>query len=142
MPAPGISTPPPPLANPASAPLASAAPSMSLTRFLGSAAFLGAEGGLLAIATVSLLGTVFGGAVWLAMLGLLVFLQLRRTIEGKDLLIIAGLTLAAVIFFGALNKALGGNIQLVILTTIMAAGAVVAIAIIFRLIFRLVSRIM
>lgn len=141
-PVPGSSTPPSPIANPVSPQLANPAPPMPLTQFIGNAAFLGAEGGLLAIATVSLLGRVFGGVAWLVMLSLLVFLQLRRTIEGKDFLIIAILSLAAVIFLGKLNRALDGNVQLVILTMIMAAGAVVAIAIIFRLIFRLVSRIM
>ena len=136
-------TPPAPVAAPAPQPLANPAPPMSLFRFLGNAAFLGAEGGLLAIATISLLGTgAFGGAIWLGMLGLLAFLQLRRTIEGKDFLIIVGLTLAAVVYFGALNSAWGGDIRAVIVTMIVATGAIVAVAIIFRLIFRLVSRIM
>ncbi|MEL7351354.1 MAG: protein kinase [Cyanobacteria bacterium P01_A01_bin.116] len=116
---------------------------LSLPRFLGNAAFAGAEGGLLGIAITSLIGTtLFGGGIWLAMLGVLVFLQLRRVIEGVDLLIIAGITLAAVIFFFPLNLSVGGDMALVIVIAIMAAGAVVAIAVIFRLIFQLLSRIM
>lgn len=119
---------------------------ISLIRFLGHAAFSGAEGGLLAIATFSLIGTsVLGGGVWLAMLAGLIFLQVRRTIEGVDLLIIAGITLGAVIFFYPLHGVLaplGGGTALILVTTVMAAGAVVAIAVIFRLIFRLLSRIM
>ena len=156
--APPTGTPPPPMSAPAPAPAAStpapsplpvssasstslAAPPMPLARFLSNAAFVGAEGGLLAIAMVSLLGAaVPGGIACLVLLSLLVFLQLRRTIEGTDFLIIVGLTLAAVVFFEKLNDT--GNIQVVILTMVMSAGAVVAIAIIFRLIFRLVSRIM
>lgn len=147
---PGPSTPPPPpLASPKAAPspaapvqVANPSPPMPLARFLSGAAFFGAEGGLLAIALSSLLGVTFGGVVWLVMLGGLLFFQLRRTIEGKDFLIIAGLTLVAVIFFEALNNALGGDPFTVLLVTVMAAGVVVAIAIIFRLIFGLVSRIM
>jgi len=129
--------------NTPNAPIPASAPPMSMIQFLSSAAFMGAEGGLLAIAAFSLLGTsLFGGAAWLLMVGALFFLQLRRTIEGKDLVIIAGLTLAAVLFFGALNSGISGGTPLIILTMVMAAGGVVAIAIIFRLIFRLVSRIM
>lgn len=132
-----VATPPTP--PPVRAPLQP----ISLPRFLGNAAFAGAEGGLLAIAAISLLGTsLLGGGVWLAMLGVLVLLQVRRMIEGMDLVIIAGLTLAAVIFFPPLHGILGGAPGAIVVTAAMAGGAVVAIAVIFRLIYRLVSRIM
>ena len=85
---------------------------------------------------------MLGGGVWLAMLGVLVFLQARRTIEGMDLVIIAGLTLAAVIFFPPLHVVSGGAPAVIVVTAVMAGGAVVAIAVVFRLIYRLVSRIM
>ena len=155
QPLPVPSSPPPPAAPPVSVPAAAppAAPPvqpapqpiqpLSLPRFLGNAAFAGAEGGLLAIATVSLLGTtLLGGGVWLAMLAGLVLLQVRRVIEGTDLVIIAGLTLAAVIFFSPLHKFLGGSLGTIVVVAVMTAGLAVAIAIIFRLIFRLISRIM
>ncbi|MGB3294757.1 MAG: serine/threonine-protein kinase [Phormidesmis sp.] len=130
-----IATPPPPIRIPPQP--------ISLTRFLGNAAFAGAEGGLLAIAAISLLGTsLLGGGVWLVMLGVLVFLQMRRAIEGMDLVIIAGLTLAAVIFFPPLHRILGGAPVVIVVAAVMAGGAMVAIAVIFRLIYRLVSRIM
>ncbi|NJM96337.1 MAG: protein kinase [Phormidesmis sp. RL_2_1] len=120
-----------------------AAQPLSLIRFLGNAAFAGAEGGLLAIATLSLLGTtLFGGVAWLAMLGVLVFLQFRRTIEGWDLLIIAGLTMAAIVFLSPLHGLVGGQLGLILVIAVMAAGGVVAIAVIFRLIFSVLSRIM
>ncbi len=138
---PPVVQPPPPAASPnvAAAPVQP----LSLMKFLSNAAFTGAEGGLLAIATFSLLGTtLFGGAAWLAMLGLLAFLQLRRTIEGWDLLIISGITLAAVVFFSPLNAFLNGQLPLILVITVMAGGGMVAIAVIFRLIFRLLSRIM
>jgi hypothetical protein len=110
---------------------------------LSSAAFIGSQGGLLGIASFSLLGTsVLGGGVWLAMLAGLVFLQMRRTIEGWDFLIITGLTLVAVVAIGPLNQIVEGQTALILVTVIMAAGAVVAIAVLFRLIFSFVSRIM
>ena len=140
-------TPPPPASG--SSPLSPSQPtilpaSMSLTQFLGNAAFLGAEGGLLAIAafSFSFLTTVTASGAWIVLIGILAFLQFRHTIEGADLLIILGLTLAAVVFFDPLNSALGGGLVAILVTMVMAAGAAVAIAIIFRLIFSLVSRIM
>nr|WP_240518889.1 protein kinase [Leptolyngbya sp. BC1307] len=142
-------TPPTPVASsaPPARPPVQPAPQpiqpLSLPRFLGNAAFAGAEGGLLAIAAISLLGTTFwGGGVWLAMLAGLVLLQARRVIEGTDLVIIAGLTLAAVIFFPPLHNLLVGGLSMILVVTVMAGGLGVAIAVIFRLIFRLVSRIM
>ncbi len=155
----GSSQPPPVLSPPVTppTPVASSAPParppvqpapqpiqpLSLPRFLGNAAFAGAEGGLLAIAATSLLGTTFlGGGVWLAMLAGLVLLQARRVIEGTDLVIIAGLTLAAVIFFPPLHNLWVGGLSMILVVTVMAGGLGVAIAVIFRLIFRLVSRIM
>ncbi len=118
---------------------------ISLPRLLSNAAFTGAEGGLLGIAAFSLLGTsLLGGGVWLAMLAGLGFLQLRRTIEGWDFLIITGLTFAAVVLFPPLYDLdiLGSERALVLVIAIMAGGVVVAIALLFRLIFKLLSRIM
>ncbi len=137
-------TPPAPIPTPAPAqPASRPVQPLSLPRFLGNAAFAGAEGGLLAIATASLLGTsLLGGGVWLAMLAGLLLLQTRRVIEGTDLVIIAGLTLAAVIFFSPLHNVLGGDPGTILVAAVMAGGVAVAIAVIFRLIFRLVSRIM
>lgn len=137
--------PPPPLAasKPAPAPVVNPAPPMPLTRFLGNAAFLGAEGGLLAIATASLLTTIaVASGAWIIILGILAFLQFRRTIEGVDLLIILGLTLAAVVFFDPLNALLGGSLAPIIVIALMSAGGAVIVAIVFRLIFSIVSRIM
>lgn len=121
---------------PPSSPPVQAAPPLSLVRFLSNAAFLGTQGGLLGIAAVSLLGTsLFGGAAWLAMLGVLLFLQLRRTIEGWDFLIIAGVTLAAVVLFTRYDA------MTTLVIAVMAGGAAVAIAALFRIIFRLISNI-
>jgi serine/threonine protein kinase len=118
-------------------------PPLSLVQILSNAAFIGTEGGLLGIAMFSLLGTTLvGGGVWLAMLAGLGFLQLQRTIEKWDFLIIAGLTLAAVVMFAPLNKIVGDEAAMIFVIAIMCGGAVVAIAVLFRLIFKLLSRIM
>ena len=137
-------TPPPPVPGspPATSQPTILPPSMSLTQFLSNAAFLGAEGGLLWIATFSLLLTMTASGAWIVLVGILAFLQFRRTIEGADLLIILGLTLAAVVFFDPLHSVIGGGLVAILVTMVTAAGAGVAIAIIFRLIFSLVSRIM
>ncbi len=114
-----------------------------LPRLLSNAAFIGTEGGLLGIAMFSLFGTtLIGTGAWLALLAGLGFLQLRRTIEGWDFLIIAGLTFAAVVLFNPLYDILGSERALVLVVAIMAGGAVVAITVLFRLIFQLISRIL
>ncbi len=120
-------------------------PPVSLIQFLSSAAFIGSEGGLLAIAAFSLIGTsAFGGGVWIAMLAVLGFLQLRRTIEGWDYVIIAGLTLVAVVLFPPLNAAFVPKygVAFVFVIAMMAGGAAVITAVIFRIIFKLFSRIL
>ena len=127
-------------------PVVTSAPSqpLSLVRLLTNAAFTGTQGGLLAIATLSLIGTsLFGGGVWLAMIAGLLLLQVRRTIEGWDLLIIAGVTLAAVVLFGGLHSVLSGyQVGMIFVIAVMAGGVTVAIAVLFRLIFRLISNIL
>jgi len=132
-----------------------AAQPLSLTEFIGSAAFTGIEGGLVAIAAVSLLGmatptwlTVTGGAI----AGLTVA-QYLRWIEKLDLLIIAAVSLGIVAFFPPLHGALTalGLVANADLTQVLIAIAplvilsglgVVAIALIFRLIYTLLSRLM
>ena len=147
-PGPQLISPPPaptPLSPQRVPPIVAATPSqpLSLMRLLSNAAFTGTEGGLLAIATLSLIGTsLFGGGVWLAMIAVLLVLQVRRAIEGWDLLIIAGVTLAAVVLIGSLNDILAGETALIFVIAVMAGGITVTIAVLFRLIFRLVSNIL
>lgn len=142
-----ISQPQPPVTVPPAPPVQSRPdpPPISLPRFLGNAAFAGAQGGLLGIAfaSLSLSSTLLiGGGGWLILFGILVVLQLRQVIEGMDLVIIAGVTLAAVVLFSPLHAAVEGSIATVIAIAVVSGGGAVAIAILFRLIFRLVSRIM
>jgi len=116
---------------------------LSLVQFLGSAAFTGTEGGLLAIAIFSLLGTTLsGGAAWLVMLAILVFLQVRRTIEGWNLVIIAGVTMTAIALIGPLSSLVEGQIALAAIGSIMVGGVMVLIAAFFRLVFQILTRIM
>lgn len=116
---------------------------VSLLEFLGGAAFTGFEGSLLAIALFSLLGTTWlGSGAWLLLLAGLVLLQVRRIIERVDLLILAGVTLLIVLLFPPLRQVLaatGSPLQAAIALALLAALSVMAIATVFRLIYRLLS---
>lgn len=145
---------PPPVASKSAAPAAtpptqSPAPSLlrvPLVSFLGGAAFTGFEGGLLAIALTSLLGTsLLGSGTWLLLLGGLILLQARRIIERLDLVIIAGVTLAVVVLFPPLRivlAATGSPLQTALVLSILAGLMAVVIATLFRLIYRLLSSIL
>lgn len=125
-------------ANPASSPPTLFA-SVSLPEFLGGAAFTGFEGGLLAIALVSFLGTTLvSSGAWVVLMGALLFLQIRRVIERVDLVIIAAVTLGIVLFFGSQGV---GRLQTVLTIALMAGLVTVAIATFFRLLYQLLARI-
>ncbi|MEO0885022.1 MAG: serine/threonine-protein kinase [Cyanobacteria bacterium J06648_10] len=138
----------PPVQPPAPPPVVAPAAPFSMTRFLGNAAFSGVQGGLLAIASTSLLGTrAVGHIAWVVMLAVLGVLQFRRTIEGMDLVIIAAVTSALVIFFRPLHKILldagmAGGLMPVVIIAVMAGCGMVILAVVFRLIFRVISELM
>ncbi|MEM1308787.1 MAG: protein kinase [Cyanobacteria bacterium P01_H01_bin.153] len=120
--------------------------SFSLLEFLGGAAFTGVEGGLLAIALTSLLGTtLLGSGAWLLLLAVLILLQAKRVIERFDLVIIAVVTLGVVLLFPPLQTILTATatprITIVVLAA-MAGLAAIAIGTLFRLIYRLLSSFM
>jgi serine/threonine protein kinase len=157
-------TPPPiapkPVPAPTPAPIApSPAPAPSIKRrsfstleILGGAAFTGFEGGLLAIALASLasfVGTTINPSFWLVLMGILgimVFAQSQRWIEKVDLMIIAAITLALVMFLPFLNGIIGtlgvpGTlIQVILFVSVFSALIAVAVATVFRLIYNLLSR--
>jgi serine/threonine protein kinase len=146
VPSPPVSSPTPvspPVSAPISPPARPAAlatpPRFSTLALLGGAAFTGFEGGLLAIALVSLLGTSLGSGFWLILVGILVFIQYRRFIEKVDLLIIAAITLAIVALVPGLRLF---PIPLVVLVSVLAGLVAIAITILFRLIYTLISRFM
>lgn len=135
-------------------------PAFTLWEVLSSAAFTGFEGGLLAIAFASLLGTV-GLSPWfwlilLAIIGGFVYAQTRRWLEKIDLLIIAALTLLLVWLFpfkllhkivllpplSAIAQALGigSPILIILLIAIFTCLLGIAATAVFRLIYNFLSR--
>lgn len=142
---PAVTSPAAPAKASASASQPTAISSIPLLTFLGGAAFTGVEGGLLAIATVSLLSTTWlGTGAWLLLLGGLVFLQIRRIIERFDLIIIAVVTLAVVLLFPPLHSFVavatpGSSRTTVVVLAIMAGLMAVAIGTLFRLIYQALS---
>ena len=121
-------------------------PPFSLVEFLGGAAFTGIEGGLLAIALASLLGTTWlGSGAWLLLVLILILLQARRVIERFDLVIIAIVTLGVVILFPPLQTILTTTASpraTIVIMAIMGGLAAVAIGTLFRLIYRVLSALM
>ncbi|MGC1396293.1 MAG: serine/threonine-protein kinase [Coleofasciculaceae cyanobacterium] len=112
-------------------------PAFSLLEILGGGAFTGFEGGLLFIALSKFLGVTGISIGLLGMIvGGLIFAQYRRIIEGKDLLILAVITAAVVVFF--LRG--GFSLELAIAIAVLAGLAGVAVTAIFRLVYLLLSR--
>jgi serine/threonine protein kinase len=164
-PAPPPDPTPPPTPSPSPMPVMvrSRTSAFSLWEVLASAAFTGFEGGLLAIAVASLLGTVgLSPIFWIVLLVLVagaVYAQTRRWLEKIDLLIIASVTLFLVRFlpFALLHKiilvppisiiaqSLGiANLPLAVILLIAGFACLVAIAATaaFRLIYNLLSRLL
>lgn len=133
--------PQPPVVNPSPPPVRRR--TFSLLEILFAAAFTGFEGGLLAIALLSLslsLG-ISAGLVGM-ILGGLIYAQYRRILEGKDLPIIVGITLAVVLFVPALRSVIpsyGNPYVSVIFLGIFAGALAIAVTALFRLIYKLLS---
>ncbi|HEY9819561.1 MAG TPA: serine/threonine-protein kinase [Candidatus Sericytochromatia bacterium] len=135
---------PPPITPPFNPPVTSSPQSLSrqptsLIEILGGGAFTGFEGGLLFIALSHFLGTT---GISIGLLGMIVgglaYAQYRRIIEGKDLLIIAGITAAVVLFF------LRGSLSIenaLIISVLAGLGGIAATAL-FRLVYLLLSRLL
>jgi hypothetical protein len=140
---------PPPVIEPLPKPVAqqpSVVARFSTLELMGSALFTGFEGGILAIAIVSLLGTTLISATfWLILVGILLVAQYWRFIEKIDLVILAVMSVLIVGFVRQLNLAgafiQAGNPFLNILILAGLTGLLaLAIALLFRLIFNLISR--
>ncbi|HEY9641879.1 MAG TPA: serine/threonine-protein kinase [Coleofasciculaceae cyanobacterium] len=144
--------PPAPVPSPNPKPVARRTPRrpFSLAELMSGAAFTGFEGGLVTIAAASLLG--IASPTWLILAGtitgVLVLAQYLRWIEKVDLLIIAAGTLAAITFLAPLHTILIGSgtalqVLSAILPFVVLSGlGIVAVALIFRLIYTLLSRLM
>lgn len=123
---------------PSASPTPPTKPAFSTLEILAGAAFSGFEGGLIAIALYSFLRSLqITLGVSALILTVLIFAQTRRWIEKWDLLIIAGITLAIVLFIPALH----GSIERQVVAFLAVAAGLMAIAItaLFRLIYKLIS---
>ncbi|MBD1939030.1 serine/threonine-protein kinase [Microcoleus sp. FACHB-68] len=130
---PAQQSPPAPLQRPTK-------PSFSTFELLGGAAFTGFQGALLAIAISSALGiSGVSYLIWLGILASVIFAQARRVIEGKDLPIIAIVTLAIVLGVSQLQGGFG--LQGVVAIAALAGLSAVALTALFRLIYKLLSSI-
>jgi serine/threonine-protein kinase len=89
---------------------------------------LGISGGLVSGISVGLVGMTVGG---------LIYTQYRRIIEGKDLPILAGITLVLSFILAFLADK---SIPAVIVAGVLAGAGVIAITALFRLIYLLLSR--
>jgi serine/threonine-protein kinase len=112
----------------------------SVLEIIGGAAFTGFEAGLLftALRILQGLSTISIGILFI-IVGGLIFAQNRRLIEGKDLPIIVGLTLAAVLFL-AVRQSM--SIPLVIAIALFTGAGAIAITALFQLIYRLLRRLL
>lgn len=141
---------PPPIPAPTSPPAAPPAvtnptpiaivPRFSLLETLTNAAFIGFQSPLIFVILSSFLPNPaisigLGGMV----VGGLVYLLYRKTIERWDLVIIMGITLGLMLLFPGLQKAI--PLINILFFSLMGSSACVAITTIFRLIYQLISRI-
>jgi serine/threonine-protein kinase len=144
--APPASPPPPPIQTAPSGKMVQSQGGIGnvpLPAFLGGAAFTGMEAGLLAISISSLLGTTWlGSGTWLFLVAGLILLQARRVIERFDLVIIGGITLTTVLFFSPLREIITTSppYVTVLVLALMGGLAAISIAIIFRLIYGILSK--
>ena len=139
----------PPLAQPQSNPPVAPAPispqplsrpSFSVLEVLRGAAFTGFEAGLLFTALRIVLGvSKISIGLLIIIVGGLIFTQNRRLIEGKQLPMIIGLTLAAVLFLAIRQNI---PIPLVMMSAVFAGAGAIAITALFQLIYRLLRRLL
>lgn len=108
---------------------------LPLLEYIGNAAFLGYESGLLVLAIGKLgLSSPLSAGIWLLTAGFLAYLQWLHIIEKLDLLIIAGITGGLVFFLW------NPGVQVLLTAAVGGAFVLVNIALIFRLVYRLLSR--
>jgi serine/threonine protein kinase len=145
---PTMTQPPAMTPSPAAAPVSRTPPpaqSFSTLDLVSGAAFTGFEGGLLAIALLSLVGTTLVSAgFWMVLVLALVVAQVSRVIEKFDLVIIAGISAVIMIVASPLRSlAILANLGNPIVAMLVIAGVValgaIAVAIVFRLIYKILS---
>ncbi|NET55791.1 MAG: serine/threonine protein kinase [Symploca sp. SIO2E6] len=138
-------TPPQPISQPPITPtpqppppVVARKPAFSLIEVLGGAALTGFTVGLLSFALRSFLGL---SGITMGVLGMivggLIYVQYRRWIDRKDLAIFAGIGLVLMLIPGLRA---GFPLPDVIMIAILAGAAAVAVTIIFRLVYLVLSR--
>lgn len=129
----------PPVNQPPQPPIAPVVkPQFSLLEMIGSSAFTGFEGALLAIALNNLVGlNPLTVGIWGIMVGGLVFAQYRRIIEKKDLPILVVLS-SLIMLIPALNHSVGFMATLFI--GVFAGAGAISVMALFRLVYQLLSR--
>ena len=154
QPAPATQPPPQPQAPPVKAPpqpqvkIRRPPPPLPLVPILSGAAFAGFESVLLAIALMSGLPSLSFNiliGIWGGCIGLMIFSLLTRMIENWDLLIFALISLALVYFLPFLHSyILNESLELiyVVILPIVAGVALTAIASLFLLLYKILSRIL
>ncbi|MCT7974775.1 serine/threonine protein kinase [Laspinema olomoucense] len=116
-------------------------PHFSTLEVLRGAAFTGFEGGLLLIVLQSLgLAPAIAAIAWLLILTALIFVQHRRFIEKYDLLILALVTLGIVFFIPTFNQAFFW--EAILFIPIFASCCAVAFTALFRLVSKLIARVL
>ena len=141
-----LNTPPPSPPSPPASPIPQSPPAspvirktsrFSLGETFANAAFTGFEGTLLVIALNSLVPSV-GIVIAFMILGGLVLALFKKVIEGKDLPIIAAITLTLLFFLSRLQGSL--NFPEIAIIAVMAAIGAIAITAFFRLIYQIILR--
>lgn len=111
----------------------------SLLEVLTGAGFSGFEGGLIAIAVFTLIKSIpISLVISLVVISAMIFAQFRRWVGGSDLIIFPVITLPIVLFF------LQGSLTIpeVLFYAVIAGLISIAITSLFRLIYKLLSRIL
>ncbi|MCA2694430.1 MULTISPECIES: serine/threonine-protein kinase [unclassified Microcystis] len=109
----------------------------SLGETFANAAFTGFEGTLLVVALNSLVPSV-GIVIAFMILGGLVWALFKKVIEGRDLPILAAITLTLIFFLSRLQGSL--NFPEIAIIAVMAAIGAIAITAFFRLIYQIILR--
>ncbi len=136
-----LQPPPAPIsASPSPAQLSPITPRFSLMEALSNTAFVGFQSPLILIILMGLLPNPalslgLGGMI----IGGVVYLLYKKTIEHWDLLIISSITLGVVLIFPTLMGTL--PLTTVLFLALMGGAACVAITTIFLLVFKLISRV-
>ena len=141
-----LNTPPPSPPSPPPSPIPPSPPAspvirktsrFSLGETFANAAFTGFEGTLLVIALNSLLPSL-GIVIAFMILGGLVWALFKKVIEGRDLPILAAITLTLIFFLSQLQGSL--NFPEIAIIAVMAAIGAIAITAFFRLIYQIILR--